>query len=225
MGVYWISRNNIAFNYISVAHHKYHSNYIICHTYHGVYRICFQWNTNVPSCPVYYYSVIIISTVNTYRGGRRWYRGGGKPSLTTGLLFLTLPVLWIDCGCWYLLLLLIHPSLRITKMIGPFCPISWKKLTDNGNWGWINIYLTKNHNENQPGDLKGQICVSRIPQSKKNTGGFEQWESVSYIHRQLIKTGSFLSIDHKFRLTFIVLPPWGESPLRPLPHEMTGKCL
>ena len=77
--------------------------------------------------------------------------------------FLTLAVLWLDCGCWYLFLPLIYPYLRITEMVGPFCHIYWQKLTDNGKIGVESIFiLQNNHNDNQPGYLKGQICVSHI---------------------------------------------------------------
>ena len=164
MGVYWISRNNIALHYISVVYHEYHSNYRICHTYHGVYMICFQWPTNVTSCPVRFYFAVLLSTVDPYRGaGGGWSRGGGTPSLTTVIFVFTLTVLWLDCGCWCLLLPVIHPYLRITEMVGPFCHIYWQKLTDNGKIGVESIFiLQNNHNDNQQGDWKGQICVSHI---------------------------------------------------------------
>ena len=70
-----------------------------------------------------------------------------------------------------------------------------KKLTDNGKIGVESIFiLQKIHNENQPGYWKGQICVSHISLSKKNTGGSEQWASVSCIHRQFVETWSFWAL-------------------------------
>ena len=48
------------------------------------------------------------------------------------------------------------------------------------------------------------MCVSHLG-IEKNTGGLEQWASVSCIHRQIIKIESFLSIDHKSTLTFCIV--------------------
>ena len=174
MGFYWISRNNIALHYISVAYHTYHDNYRICHTYHGVYSICFQWPTNVPSCFVRFYSVVILSTVNTWGVGV--FLGWRDAKSDKRNFFLTLPILWIDCGCWYLILPLIYLYLRITEMVGPFCPISWQKLTDHGKLG-LNQYLSYKKSTmttNQEIEKDRYVCLTSWNR-KKNTGGSEQW--------------------------------------------------
>ena len=114
------------------------------------------------------------------------------------------PILWINCGCWYLLLPLIYPSLRITYMVGPFCSISWKswqiveKLGLNQYLSYKKITMTTN----QEIEKYRYVCLTSCNRGK-NTVGSEQWASVSCIHIQLIKTELFLSIDQKFTLTFL----------------------
>ena len=189
MGVYRLSWNHIALHYTSISYHMYHGTYGIFHTYHGFYEICLKWPTNVPSCPVCYYSIIILNNVNPYRrgGGGGWSRVGGKPMLTNCLIFLTLPVLSIDCECWYLLSPLIYLSLSMTERVGPFCNISWKKLTDDGKIRVELIFIYQNnHNDNQPWYWKVYICVSHVQKLGKNYAGSEQWSSVLCLHRKLI---------------------------------------
>ena len=164
MGVYWISQNNITLHYISVAYHAHHGNYRICHTYHGVYRIFFQWPTNVPSCPVHFFIPSFFSAPSIItRGG-----GGGDPGKVVRQVWQ--PDFFLNPArnlAW--MWLMIHS-------LAPYPPISednrdsWtlsphilKKLTDNGKIGVESIFiLQNNHNYNQPGYWKGQICVSHI---------------------------------------------------------------
>ena len=78
--------------------------------------------------------------------------------------------------------------------------------------------MTTNH------DIENvQICVSHVWKLRKNHGNSEQWASVSCIHIQLIKKVSYLGINQKSTLTFIVLSPWIKSLLHPLTQKMMWK--